>query len=82
MSGGQQQRLCIARALIVGPEVLLMDEPTSSLDHKAASIIEELIVKLKTRCTILLVSHLMEQVSRLADTVMELDEEKLITRQN
>ena len=82
MSGGQQQRLCIARALIVGPEVLLMDEPTSSLDHKAASIIEELIVKLKTRCTILLVSHLMEQVSRLADTVMELDEGKRITRQN
>ena len=82
MSGGQQQRLCIARALIVGPEVLLMDEPTASLDARAVATIEELIVRLKTRCTIVLVSHLMEQVSRLADTVMELDEGKLITRQN
>jgi phosphate transport system ATP-binding protein len=82
MSGGQQQRLCIARALIVGPEVLLMDEPTASLDARAVATIEELIVRLKTRCTIVLVSHLMEQVSRLADNVMELDEGTLITRQN
>jgi phosphate transport system ATP-binding protein len=82
MSGGQQQRPCIARALIVGPEVLLMDEPTASLDARAVATIEELIVRLKTRCTIVLVSHLMEQVSRLADTVMELDEGTLITRQN
>lgn len=82
MSGGQQQRLCIARALIVEPEVLLMDEPTASLDARAVATIEELIVRLKTRCTIVLVSHLMEQVSRLADTVMELDEGTLITRQN
>jgi phosphate transport system ATP-binding protein len=78
LSGGQQQRLCIARALIVGPEVMLMDEPTSSLDAKAAAIIEELIVGLKERCTILLVSHLMEQVARLADKVMELAEGRLV----
>lgn len=77
LSGGQQQRLCIARALIVGPEVMLMDEPTSSLDTKASAIIEELITTLKERCTILLVSHLVEQVSRLADAVMELEEGKI-----
>jgi phosphate transport system ATP-binding protein len=80
LSGGQQQRLCIARALIVGPEVMLMDEPTSSLDAKAVAIIEELIVVLKKRCTVLLVSHLMEQVSRLADTIMELEEGYLYSR--
>jgi phosphate transport system ATP-binding protein len=80
LSGGQQQRLCIARALIVGPEVLLMDEPTSSLDAKAVAIIEELMIALKKRCTVLLVSHLMEQVSRLADTVMELEEGRFLPR--
>jgi len=74
LSGGQQQRLCIARALIVGPEVMLMDEPTSSLDARAAAIIEELMITMKKHCTILLVSHLMGQVSRLADTVMELED--------
>jgi len=79
LSGGQQQRLCIARALIVGPEVMLLDEPTSSLDTRAAAIIEELMVTLKKHCTILLVSHMMEQVSRLADTVIELEEGKIST---
>ena len=80
LSGGQQQRLCIARALIVGPEVMLMDEPTSSLDAKAVAIIEELMITLKERCTVLLVSHLMEQVSRLADTIIELEEGRLYSR--
>ena len=80
LSGGQQQRLCIARALILGPEVILMDEPTSSLDTKAAAIIEELMATLKKRCTILLVSHLMDQVFRLADTVMELEDGKIALR--
>jgi phosphate transport system ATP-binding protein len=77
LSGGQQQRLCIARALIVGPEVMLLDEPTSSLDSRAAAIIEELIILLKKRCTVLLVSHHMEQVTRLADIVMALEDGKI-----
>jgi len=77
LSGGQQQRLCIARALIVGPEVMLLDEPTSSLDSRAAAIIEDLILDLKKRCTILLVSHSLDQVSRLADKVMILEDEQL-----
>jgi len=74
LSGGQQQRLCIARALIIGPELMLLDEPTSSLDARAAAIIEELILLLKKRCTVFLVSHHMEQVARLADTVMALED--------
>ncbi|HEX2967363.1 MAG TPA: phosphate ABC transporter ATP-binding protein [Syntrophorhabdaceae bacterium] len=78
LSGGQQQRLCIARALILGPEVLLMDEPTSSLDTKAAAIIEDLMIALKESCTILLVSHLMDQVSRLADKIMELEDGRFL----
>jgi phosphate transport system ATP-binding protein len=72
LSGGQQQRLCIARALILHPEVLLLDEPTASLDAKAAGVIEDLLSSLKSRCTILMVSHYMEQVQRMADCVMEL----------
>lgn len=80
LSGGQQQRLCIARALILGPEVLLMDEPTSSLDTKAAAIIEDLLTALKESCTVLLVSHLMDQVSRLADTTLELEEGRFLSR--
>lgn len=72
LSGGQQQRLCIARALILNPEVLLLDEPTASLDAKAAGVIEDLLLNLKSHCTILMVSHYMEQVQRVADCVMEL----------
>ena len=72
LSGGQQQRLCIARALILDPHVLLLDEPTSSLDEKAGRVIEDLIVELKKNCTIVLVSHYMDQVKRIADTSMTL----------
>jgi phosphate transport system ATP-binding protein len=72
LSGGQKQRLCIARALVLEPEVLLCDEPTSSLDAKAAGVIEELLIQLKTHCTLLVVSHDRQQVKRIADEAMEL----------
>ncbi len=77
LSGGQQQRLCMARSLILEPEVLLLDEPTSSLDKKAAEIIEELILQLKERITILAVSHYLDQVKRIADRVVRFSEGKI-----
>ncbi len=67
LSGGQQQRLCIARSLAVDPEVLLMDEPCSSLDPIATLKIEELIAELKRRVTIVIVTHNMQQAARVAD---------------
>jgi phosphate transport system ATP-binding protein len=72
LSGGQQQRLCIARALILNPQILLLDEPTASLDAKAGAVIEQLLLTLKSRCTILMVSHYLDQVRRVADSIMEL----------
>lgn len=67
MSGGQQQRLCIARALAVEPEVLLMDEPTSALDPISTSKIEELAMELREKYTMIIVTHNMQQAARIAD---------------
>lgn len=67
MSGGQQQRLCIARALAVEPEVLLMDEPTSALDPISTSKIEDLAMELKEQYTIIIVTHNMQQAARISD---------------
>ncbi len=69
LSGGQQQRLCIARALAVGPEVLLMDEPCSALDPIATAKVEQLIVSLARRVTVVLVTHNMFQAARVSDHV-------------
>ena len=67
LSGGQQQRLCIARTIAVGPEVILMDEPCSSLDPIATARIEELIQELKVKYTIVIVTHSMQQASRVSE---------------
>src|SRR5262249_40441093 len=67
MSGGQQQRLCIARALAVEPEVLLMDEPCSALDPIATAKIEELMIELKASYTIVIVTHNMQREARVSD---------------
>lgn len=67
MSGGQQQRLCIARALAVEPDILLMDEPTSALDPISTSKIEDLAVSLREKYTIVMVTHNMQQAARIAD---------------
>jgi phosphate transport system ATP-binding protein len=76
LSGGQQQRLCIARAIAVQPELLLMDEPASALDPGSTARIEELIEKLKTEYTVVIVTHNMQQAARVADdTVFMLEGE-------
>ena len=67
LSGGQQQRLCIARALAVEPEVILMDEPTSALDPISTSKIEDLAIELKEKYTIVMVTHNMQQATRISD---------------
>jgi len=67
LSGGQQQRLCIARALVLEPEVLLMDEPCSALDPLAGAVVEDLIVGLRGRVTVLIVTHNLAQARRIAD---------------
>ena len=67
LSGGQQQRLCIARALAVQPDVILMDEPTSALDPISTSKIEDLVLELKKDYTIIMVTHNMQQATRVSD---------------
>ena len=67
LSGGQQQRLCIARTLAVDPEIILMDEPCSALDPVATGRVEELILSLKDRYTIVVVTHNMQQAARISD---------------
>ena len=69
LSGGQQQRLCIARALAVQPEVILMDEPCSALDPIATARIEDLMQEIKSRYTIIIVTHNMQQAARISDRV-------------
>lgn len=69
LSGGQQQRLCLARALALGPEVLLLDEPCSALDPISSGVIEDLIVRLRDRFTLLIVTHNIAQARRIADEV-------------
>lgn len=70
LSGGQQQRLCIARTLALKPEILLMDEPTSALDPISTNKIEELLLQLKARYTIIIVTHNMSQAARISDNSM------------
>jgi len=67
LSGGQQQRLCIARALAVDPEVLLLDEPCSALDPIATAKIEDLLISIREQCTLVIVTHNMQQAARVAD---------------
>lgn len=82
LSGGQQQRLCIARALAVDPEVLLLDEPCSALDPVTTAKIEELLFQLKPSCTIVIVTHNMQQAARASDFTAFLLEGNLIEFQN
>lgn len=78
LSGGQQQRLCIARALAVEPEILLMDEPASALDPRSTARIEDLIAELRNSYTIIIVTHNMQQASRVSDQTAFFYEGKMI----
>ena len=78
LSGGQQQRLCIARALAINPSVVLMDEPTSALDPISTARIENLIRELKEKVTVIIVTHNMQQASRVSDKTAFLLSGKLI----
>jgi len=80
LSGGQQQRLCIARSLVLEPEILLLDEPTSSLDSKSAAVIEKLLRSLRDTCTLIVVSHYLDQVSRIADRVLSLSDGNFVEK--
>ncbi|HEX5426042.1 MAG TPA: phosphate ABC transporter ATP-binding protein PstB [Candidatus Acidoferrales bacterium] len=82
LSGGQQQRLCIARALAVDPEVLLLDEPCSALDPITTAKIEELLFRLKSSCTIIIVTHNMQQAARSSDLTAFLLDGQLVEYQS
>lgn len=77
LSGGQQQRLCLARTMALEPEVILLDEPTSSLDFKASNRIEELLIELKEKYTLIVVSHSLRQTRRISDRVCILSNGKI-----
>lgn len=78
LSGGQQQRLCVARALAIQPEIILMDEPASALDPIATAKLEELIVRLKEKYTIVIVTHNMQQAARISDITAFLMQGELV----
>lgn len=78
LSGGQRQRLCIARMLTTNPEVLILDEPCSSLDIKNTKVIEKLLVKLSNTYTILISTHNMEQAKRIADRILFIENKNII----
>lgn len=78
LSGGQQQRLCLARVLALDPEILLLDEPSASLDFQATDRIEELLLDLKTRYTLIVVSHSLGQARRLADRLFIIRDGELV----
>lgn len=84
LSGGQQQRLCLARALSLNPEILLLDEPTASLDFQSSRKIENLLVELKNKYTIIVVSHSLTQAQRIGDRIIVFkqgDVSKIINRE-
>lgn len=82
LSGGQQQRLCIARALAVNPKILLLDEPASALDPLSTTKIEELLLELRKTCTLVLVTHNMQQAKRISDKTAFFQLGKLIEYEN
>ncbi|MBQ6772497.1 MAG: phosphate ABC transporter ATP-binding protein [Synergistaceae bacterium] len=82
LSGGQQQRLCLARALALRPDIILLDEPTASLDRAAALKIENLITAIKNTIPVIMVSHSLQQASRLADYAIILDDGNILTSFN
>ena len=80
LSGGQQQRLCLARALALKPELLLLDEPTASLDRIAAQKIEDMILSLKEKMSIIMVSHSFQQAAKLADYAILIEEGNIVKK--
>lgn len=82
LSGGQQQRLCLARTLALEPEIILLDEPTSSLDFKASKRIEQLLIELKQKYTLIVVSHSLRQTRRISDKVYILSNGKIAQELN